>query len=82
MDALPPLSAAALAVVPGIYEHYARPGESRVIGVARQSETLEELVVYEHLDDRTQWVSPLAMFTEVVDGPSGPRPRFRWLRAE
>jgi hypothetical protein len=57
-------------VRPGRYRHY-KGNCYEVIGVARHSETGEELVVYRCLyGDFSLWVRPLAMFTEtvVVDG--------------
>jgi hypothetical protein len=59
----------------GRYRHY-KGNEYEVIGVARHSETLEELVVYRPLyGDRGLWVRPRAMFTGsvMVDGRSVPR---------
>ena len=60
----------------GTYRHY-KGGEYRVLGVARHSETHEELVVYVALKDGGMWVRPLKMFTEIVDMPEyhykGPR---------
>jgi hypothetical protein len=51
---------------PGRYQHY-KGNEYTVLGVARHSETLEELVVYrEEYDDRALWVRPAAMFAESV----------------
>ena len=66
-------------ITPGRYRHY-KGNEYTVVGVARHSETLEELVVYrQEYGDRGLWVRPTAMFTEtvVVDGQR--MPRFRWL---
>ncbi len=54
----------------GRYRHY-KGNEYTVIGVARHSETEEELVVYQkEYDDRGLWVRPKEMFLEtvVVDG--------------
>ena len=55
-----------------LYRHY-KNKLYRVIGTARHSETLEELVVYEalyHNDLGSLWVRPLGMFMEeiVIDG--------------
>ena len=67
----------------GIYRHY-KGREYRVFGIAKHSETLEDMVVYEALYENevsSLWVRPLTMFTEivVVDGVS--MPRFVYLRA-
>jgi hypothetical protein len=51
----------------GLYKHY-KGNEYKVVGVAKHSETEEELVVYVSLKDPEQlWVRPLAMFIEVVE---------------
>ena len=51
----------------GKYRHY-KGGEYEVIGVAKHTETLEDLVVYRALYDEGQiWVRPLHMFLEEVD---------------
>ena len=60
---------------PGRYRHF-KGGEYEVIGMARHSETMEELVVYRALyGERGLWVRPAAMWSEHVerDGYSGPR---------
>jgi hypothetical protein len=61
---------------PGRYRHY-KGREYRVIGVARHSETEEELVVYQPLYEGAYplWVRPLAMFVEEIDGA----PRFAYV---
>ncbi|MFM8953440.1 MAG: DUF1653 domain-containing protein [Planctomycetaceae bacterium] len=59
-------------ITPGRYRHY-KGNDYTVLGVARHSETLEELVVYrQEYGDRGLWVRPAAMFAEtvVVDGTS------------
>lgn len=61
----------------GIYQHY-KGMKYLVLGVAKHSETKEDLVVYVTLyenDMASMWVRPLAMFLEnvVVDGKSMPR---------
>lgn len=72
MSDLPPLPTAPL---PGLYRHY-KGNDYRVLGLARHSETLEPLVVYQALyGERGLWVRPAAMFTETVtiDGVRTPR---------
>lgn len=59
-------------VEPGSYKHY-KGKLYEVIGLARHSETLEELVVYKATyqnDGENLWVRPAAMFAEtiMVDG--------------
>ena len=59
---------------PGRYRHY-KGNFYEVVGLARHSETLEELVVYRALYNDTLWVRPRGMFLEsvVVDGQTVPR---------
>ncbi|MDY7527985.1 MULTISPECIES: DUF1653 domain-containing protein [unclassified Cryobacterium] len=62
-------------ITPGRHRHY-KGNLYDVIGVARHSETEEELVVYTALyGDRGLWVRPLVMFLESVniDGQAVPR---------
>jgi hypothetical protein len=64
-----------MTIEPGRYRHY-KGREYTVLGLARHSETLEELVVYrQEYGDRGLWVRPAAMFAEtvVVDGRATPR---------
>jgi hypothetical protein len=64
-------------VEPGRHVHH-KGGEYEVLGVARHSETEEELVVYRALyGERGLWVRPVTMFTETVETAAGPVPRFR-----
>lgn len=67
----------------GIYEHYKKKGNLyRVIGVARHSETEEDMVVYEALYDVDikLHVRPLAMFLSDVQFEGKIVPRFRFIR--
>ena len=60
---------------PGRYRHY-KGNEYEVIGIARHSETEEEMVVYRKLyGDHSLWVRPFGMFVEnvPVDGVMVPR---------
>ena len=60
----------------GTYRHY-KGNLYEVLGVARHSETEEQLVVYRALyGEGGLWVRPLAMFQEQVPGDSGLVPRF------
>ncbi len=66
-------------IATGIYRHY-KGHKYQVIGVARHSETEEELVVYRTLyGDYSLWVRPLAMFTESVEVNGASRPRFEFI---
>lgn len=62
----------------GEYEHY-KGKRYRVIGVARHSETLEEMVVYQALYGEGElWVRPLKMFMEEIEVNDKKVPRFRY----
>lgn len=65
-------------IVPnGRYRHF-KGNEYEVIGIARDSETQEEMVVYRPLyGEGGMWVRPLAMFIEHVDRDGYSGPRFR-----
>lgn len=64
---------------PGIYEHY-KGQRYEVIGLARHSETEEELVVYRALyGDHGLWVRPYPMFIEEVLINGEPLPRFQYV---
>ncbi len=66
----------------GRYRHY-KGQDYIVIGVARHSETDEELVVYRpDYGDRSLWVRPLKMFIETVKVNDQHVPRFQFVRSE
>ncbi len=66
-------------VTPGRYRHY-KGNEYTVLGIARHSETLEELVVYRpEYGERGFWVRPVAMFLETVTVDGKELPRFQYL---
>ena len=70
------------AVCPGRYRHY-KGREYTVVGIARHSETLEELVVYQQeYGERGLWVRPVAMFSETVMVEGVPVPRFALIDGE
>ena len=59
----------------GRYRHF-KGNEYRVLGMARHSETMEEMVVYQALyGEQGIWVRPAHMWNETVerDGYCGPR---------
>lgn len=66
----------------GIYQHY-KGGTYRIIGVAKNSNNLEEFVVYEALYNNPEsklWVRPLKEFTEEILWPDGTtKPRYNFL---
>ncbi|MBU4569914.1 MAG: DUF1653 domain-containing protein [Desulfomicrobium sp.] len=67
------------ALRPGRYRHF-KGGEYEVLGVARHSEGLEDMVVYRPLyNDTGLWVRPLSMFTEQVECNGKTEPRFTFL---
>ena len=67
---------------PGRYRHF-KGGEYRVIGTARHSETLEELVVYRALyGEGGLWVRPAAMWRETVERDGETFPRFTYIGEE
>ncbi|MAR90721.1 MAG: DUF1653 domain-containing protein [Pseudomonadota bacterium] len=66
-------------IQPGRYRHY-KGNDYQVIGVARHSETEEQLVVYRPLyGEQGLWVRPLSMFCEQVQVAGKTVPRFRLI---
>jgi len=66
----------------GKYRHY-KGKDYEVLGVAKHSETLEELVVYRALYGGGQiWVRPLKMFLEEVEVDGKKIPRFSFAGDE
>ena len=64
----------------GVYRHY-RGRQYRVIGIARHSETLESLVIYEplHQNETKFWARPEKMFLEEVKVEGRIVPRFEFI---
>lgn len=74
MSDLPPLPSEPK---PGLYRHY-KGNEYRVVGLARHSETLEPMVVYEALyGEGGLWVRPAGMFLEEIEIEGNLLPRFK-----
>ena len=70
-----------MALKPGKYKHY-KGNMYQVLGIARHSETLEELVVYKALyqsEGKNLWVRPLQMFTETIEINGQQIPRFQFI---
>lgn len=66
-------------IKPGRYRHF-KGTEYEVLGVARHSETLEEMVVYRAASgEHGLWVRPAAMFLEEVERDGKKMPRFEYL---
>ncbi len=64
---------------PGKYQHYSGK-EYEFVGIAKHSETLEELVVYRALYGEGKiWVRPLAEFSGEVERGGQKIPRFKYL---
>jgi hypothetical protein len=76
IEPLPPFSKKAVSLKPGNYEHY-KGMRCEILGVARHSETLEEVVVYR--EGGGLWVRPLPMFCEDVEIAGKKIPRFRYI---
>jgi hypothetical protein len=65
--------------IAGRYRHF-RGNDYSVLGVARHSETMEELVVYrQEYGDHSLWVRPKRMFLEKVQHNGQDVPRFQYL---
>ena len=63
----------------GRYRHF-KGGEYEVLGVARHSETGEDMVVYRPLyGDRVLWVRPAAMWEETVEREGKTFVRFTYI---
>lgn len=66
-------------IKPGKYRHF-KGNLYEVIGVARHSETQEEMVVYRALyGEYGLWVRPAAMWTETVDRDGYHGSRFQYI---
>ena len=64
---------------PGRYRHF-KGKEYRLIGIAKHSETLEPMVVYQPLyGEGGLWVRPAAMWNEIVERDGKTYRRFTYL---
>jgi hypothetical protein len=63
----------------GKYKHF-KGNEYQVIGLAKHSETQEEMVVYKPLYNNSGlWVRPAAMWFDHIDRDGYSDPRFVWI---
>lgn len=64
---------------PGLYRHF-KGKEYRLLYVARHSETMEPMVVYQALyGERGIWVRPAAMWNETVERDGVTAKRFTYI---
>lgn len=63
-----------------VYKHY-KGSKYVVIGLAKHSETLEDLVVYRAIyGEGGLWVRPKAMFLEDIEVDGTKQPRFKLIK--
>ena len=66
----------------GIYRHF-KGNLYEVIGIAKHSESLEEMVVYKALyDEGSLWVRPASMWDETVERDGNVYKRFTFVGDE
>lgn len=66
-------------IKPGRYRHF-KGKEYQVIGMARHSETMEEMVVYRALyGEGGLWVRPATMWNEMVERDGNTFCRFTYI---
>ncbi len=70
-----------MSVAPGRYQHF-KGGEYIVLGVAKHSETKEELVVYRHAGGTELWARPREMFDEFIEVQGRAVQRFKYIGKE
>jgi cyclomaltodextrinase len=68
-----------MTIQPGRYRHF-KGNEYEVVGIARDSETMEEVVVYRALyGERGLWVRSARMFGEIIERDGRMVPRFQYI---
>ena len=66
-------------IKPGRYRHF-KGNEYEVVGLAKDSETMEEVVVYRALyGEHGLWVRSAKMFAETIERDGRTMPRFQYL---
>ena len=70
-------------IKPGIWKHSKSGDLVKVLHLAKHSETLEDMVVYDHMGTNELsdiWVRPASMWEEEVEIEGKKAPRFIFLR--
>lgn len=65
----------------GTYQHF-KGGIYKVLGTAKHSESLEEMVLYQSQKDQGLWVRPLKMFLDTVKHNNEVVPRFKYINED
>ena len=66
-------------ITPGIYRHY-KGNQYEVIGSAKHSETLEDMVIYRALyGERGIWVRPASMWDNLIEVDGKTVKRFEYI---
>ena len=69
-------------ILPGVYRHY-KGNHYQVLYLAKHSETLEDMVVYQALyGEHGIWVRPASMWNETVDYQGKQVKRFTYIETE
>ena len=69
-------------VIGGIYRHY-KGNNYKLLAIAKHSETLEEMAVYQALyGEMGIWVRPLAMFNEMIEKDGQLIHRFQLIKKD
>ena len=69
-------------ILPGVYRHY-KGNHYQVLNLAKHSETLEDMVVYQALyGEHGIWVRPTSMWNEKVNYQGKQVKRFTYIETE
>ena len=69
-------------IILGVYRHY-KGNQYEVIGFAKHSETLEDMVIYKALyGQRGTWVRPLSMWENPIEVSGKTVKRFEYIGQE
>ncbi len=53
-------------IIGAIYRHY-KGGRYLVLNIAKHTETGEDMVVYENIDNHLIWTRPISMWNNIID---------------